>query len=177
MPSTLTFWRFPDEEERLLTYLDKTGDIVACIDLWFADPALLEPRPLREVLAADNPQNVLMGPREFMDMADITTSDHTGEIQYTRSYMHVPLLAYSRGVWRGPRALGRTNLCFESTRSIPDASSPYGKEWIPQPPAFLAWARRVMQWVRRDTRPHEYRRQRVTARVAAEVEDGLQLVP
>lgn len=170
MARVFTFWRFPDEEGRFLDYLVKTGDIWACTEKRMSDPddPRLEPRPVRELLEAQDPEDMLIGPREFMEMAlPIDRFELPGRVSYGRYYARVPLISYSRGVFREEGELGRTNLVFESHRTTDRA---------PQPAGFIQWGQRILTWARRDA-PCEIEYKRMTRRVFEAVAGGLLLVP
>ncbi len=184
--AVVTYWRLPEEDDKFLTYLEKSEDIIACIDEWVIDPKELDPLSIRELIQMNDPAELLFGPREFMEMTPITSMEKDGRRVFGRYYGDGPVIAYSRGVWRGPGRLGKSNLVFNPTRGVPNSTvkipqppeflawEPGATIFVPQPPAFIRWGRRVMQWMRRHTQPHGY--YRVTPRVAAEVENGLELV-
>lgn len=175
MASVVTFWQFPEEEERFLTYLEKTGDILACIGGPVTEPSRLEPRPVRELIECEDPDAVLIGPREFMEIAEIGSYWHEGRMLYSRFYAELPLVDYSRPRFRAPQKLEESNLVFKTSIWVSDGANHDLDHAEPQPPEFVAWARRVLNWMRRHTQRIGYRR--VTPRVAAAVEDGLELVP
>lgn len=177
MANVLAYWRFPEEEEPFLTYLEKTGDIQASVFTSVPERVLLRPRPLRELLKAEEPESVVFGRWEFMEYAPIGSYVHEdGSVSYSRHYQDGPLICYSRGNFRTPRQLGRSNLCFASSCWVSDGANPDLDHSRPQPPEFLSWARNVLSWVRRHTQPYQYPRQRITPRVLAEAENGLELV-
>lgn len=174
MAHVFTFWRFPDEERRFIDYLTKSGDILAAVDKRVSDPTSkeLEPRPIGQLIEEEDPRNVLIGPREFMDMAQIDAFERFGEVKYGRYYAYVPLITYSRGVFRGENRLGDTNLAFVSKRTTADLND---LTEVPQPPEFVAWGKRVLGWARRDA-PREVEYKRMTERVFAELANGLEVV-
>jgi hypothetical protein len=175
MPRAVTFWRFPDEEARFLDYLDKTGEIIACTHERMPEPTspLLEPRPIRQLIDEQDPISMAFGPRAFMDMAQIDEFELDGRISYGRWYTRVPLMAYTRGKLYEPGRLGHTNLVFDSWRSSGTLDDP---SFTPQPPEFVAWGKRVLNWARRHT-PRVVAYKRMTERVFAELDGGLELVP
>ncbi len=189
--AAVTYWRLPEEDDTFLTYLERSEDIVACTHGWVASPESLKSLPIREFIESKEPERLIFGSREFMEMTPIMSMEQEGRTVFSRIYSRGPVIAYSRGKWRGPGRLGQSNLVFNLTRGVLEDSiqdglikvprPPSVQVWdvdkttfIPQPPEFIRWARRVMQWMRRHTRPHGY--YRVTPRVAAEVENGLELV-
>ena len=173
MSSVFSFWRLPEEEATFLDYLDRTEDMVACVYTHSTDPADLQAAPLRELIADRDPEDILIAPRPFMDMTPIFSLKLDGELNYSRYYGDGPVICYTRPQWREPGQLGRSNLCYNSQRGLPD---PDGTEWyhsvyVPQPPEFLAWGRRVMAWNRRHTKPHGHYRATPGALAAAAAGD------
>ena len=178
MASIVGYWRLPEEDGRFLDYLEKTGDVVACSARGVHDPLLLSPRPVREYVEREDPECLLMAPREYMDRAPITSCLHKGCLTYGRSYLDSPLLDFCRGRFLESGTLEQSNLCFESTILVSDGVNRDLDHLEPQPAGFVAWARKVQRWVRRNTRQFGYyRTYRATARVVAAVEDGLELFP
>ena len=174
MASVVTYWRLPDEEGQFLDYLEKTGDIQACVHGSVSRRDGLRPRPLRDLLQTDEFEDILFGPQEFMAQSWIDSVVHEGRTLYSRSYRQGPLICYTRGGFRTPQQLAQSNLCFVSSCWVSDGANPDLDHSQPQPPEFLAWAKNVLSWVRRHTQPHGY--YRATPRVLAEVENGLELV-
>jgi hypothetical protein len=178
MAAVVTFWRFPDEEERFLRYVVKTGDIWACTGERVTDVKRLEPRPIIELIREHDPDAVLFGPREFMDRSPIKRYEHEGEIRYGRYFMNVPLISYTRGRFRSPRELGLSNMCAEYDDLATDEHDPECQYLVRRPEAFIKWVQRVFAWIRRDTpKWHQYKGYRVTERVAEEIAKGLEIVP
>lgn len=109
-----------------------------------------------------------------MDMTWVSTYEHLGNFEHRWFYMRASVIAYRRPVWRAPGELGRCNLVFESTLYMSDGANEDLDHIAPQPPEFLAWARRVLRWMRRNTQRHGY--YRATAGALAEEAKGVQLV-
>lgn len=174
MPSIVSYWQLPDEEEKFLTYLDRSGDILACTWDSVLDPAELEPRPLRAYLSEETPDRVVFAPSEFMDPGYITSYVREERRWYLRYHGKGPLIDYCRPVWRSPQTLGKARLTYVSSVWMTDGVNEDLGYAEPQAPEFLAWARRVLSWMRRHTQRHGY--YRATPAVLAELDNGLQLV-
>jgi len=175
--SVLTFWRLPEEEAAFLDYLDRTEDLVACVYENVDTPEEVQAAPLRELIAACNPKRVLMAPRPFMDMTPITMHEIDGQNKYGRYYGQGPVICYRRPQWREPGKLRTSNFCYDSQRGVVEAASaPRSSHWVPQPPEFMAWARRVMTWNRRRVETRGYNRATPDAWAAADAGD-IELVP
>ncbi len=168
--AAVTFWWLPEEEQRFLDYLLKTGDILACRFGPVSEPELLKAEPLVEFIAEHDPRNVMFGPREFMDQAKVWPVERDGRAFYVHSYSKDPLIVYSRALFRAPGELVQSNLCTKWKRIDPDL--PY---LVDKPAEFIQWGRRVFAWVRRAT-PEKYREYRISKRVAEELDQGLELV-
>ena len=176
--SVLTFWRLPAEEAAFLDYLDRTKEMFACVYKRSLDPKDVQAAPLRELISARDPEDILIAPRVFMDMTPIAGIPVDGQIKYGRYYGDGPVICYTRPRWREPGKLGQSNLCYKSQRALPD---PDGTEWyhsiyVPQPPEFLAWARRLMTWNRRRLESRGHDRATPAAWAAADAGD-IELVP
>ncbi len=168
--AAVTFWWLPEEEERFLRYLLKTGDILACTFERASEPELLASRPLPEFIAEHDPDDVMIGPREFMEQARVWPVEYDGRTFYVHSYSDDPLIVYTRAKFRSPGKLGQSNLCTDWKRIDPDL--PY---LVDKPAEFIKWGRRVFAWVRRAT-PERYKTTRISKRVAEELANGLELV-
>ncbi len=170
MASVLTFWRLPEEEAKFLDYLDKTGEIVACIYKRFSDPEQVEVSPIREAITDYESEDLLIAPRRFMNMTPITSVEIEGVTRYGRYYGDGPVICYTPPIWRAPGQLAQSNLCFDTNRGIRDDTSLHGYTFEPQLPEFMSWARRVMAWTRRHTTPCGY--YRISPGAAAAVAAG-----
>jgi len=173
MATVVKFWQLPEEEARLLRYVDGTGDILARAFDLSENRGLFTPAPLLEFIEERDPDAVLIGPREFMDQAKEFSVEREGQTLYGYSYLSSPLLLYDRPRFRAPRQLGQSNMCAEwwgIEPGVPDL--------VRKPEPFIKWAQRVFRWVRRATpKWHQYKTYRITEKVAAELERGLELVP
>ncbi len=136
----VTFYRFPDEEEAFLSFLNETGSIVALPFDGVLSKEELVPQPLLEFMQRDNLDVLFIGPAHsplFIDSYEMK-----GQRFYRAGDMESCLLGYRRGKFRARQKLGLSNL--------------YGywdyydeqKNLIKKPTAFLKWARSVFRWIR-----------------------------
>jgi hypothetical protein len=178
MPSVVTFAQLPDEEPALIAYLQKTGDVWArAVDDDPHKPSY-EPLPVAEFLdrfadqiAAYDAEGVAvyLGLRDdikkpaisshevtecgtlvpFVQFGKVVEGVHTivGGTKVMRKAidpMGSSLIRYDRGQFRTKHELARSNLCF-----YPGTYE--GEKWKPNPPAFMRWGKKVLDWMRRHT--------------------------
>jgi hypothetical protein len=204
MAAVVTFAQLPDEEPVFLAYLQKTGDIWARAEEDPHTPAH-EPLPIAEFLdrhasqlvayhrvrvylgfRADVQEPVIGSFEEmqggtlepFLQDGKVVPGVHTivGGTKVRRpciNFMASPLLCYDRGLFTEEGVLRQSNLCYYS-------ASYQGEQYVQKPAAFLKWAKKVLDWVRRHTpeRVPVYRcnyESRATRRVAEACRKGLKV--
>jgi hypothetical protein len=172
MTVVVSFWRFPEEEEAFLDFLDKTGNVVAIPYQNFHNLEAIKPQPLREMIKNSDlnsaSHSLLIGLEHWMDQIRVNPYFHNGGNIFAVSYLYSPLIVYDRGQFREPNKLGMSNLC--TTRSYYDD----GKKLIYKPDEFVKWGKKVFSWVRKETPEfHQYKTYRLTLRVAEAVRNNL----
>jgi hypothetical protein len=96
MAVSVTFWRFPEEEDAFIRFLDTSGPIVAMPKGKVRDKSALVPLPLRDLLARD-PASIVMWLRDSIEELPIKTfPDDAGE-SYAIRWPMLPVLTYHRG--------------------------------------------------------------------------------
>jgi hypothetical protein len=176
MPSVVGFAQLPDEEPAFLAYLQKTGDVWARAINDDPHNPKYAPLPVAEFLdrfadqiVAYNVVAVYLAFREditrprvlsheiteggslapFVQFGKVVEGVHTivGGTKVMRESIHPmgsPFVMYRRGQFRREDELAISNLCF-----YPGAYE--GQIWKPNPPAFMKWGKKVLDWMRRRT--------------------------
>ena len=175
--SAISFWRFPEEEETFLDFLDRTGNVIAIPYKNFHSLEEITPRPLRE-LVKDSDSNsdsysLLIGLDHWINQIKAHSRFHDGENIFGISYFDSPLIVYDRGRIYESQKLLRSNLC--GAWSYVDDQ----KRVIHKSDAFIKWSKKVFAWVRKATPEfHQYRTYRLTPRVAEAIRNNLiEIVP
>lgn len=205
MPSVVSFGQLPDEESDFLAYLQRTGDVWARAVNDDPYNPKYAPLPVAEFLnrfadqiVAYHVVAVYLAFREditrpavssheiteggtlvpFVQFGKTVDGVHTivGGTKVMRDSidpMGSSFVRYDRGQFRTEEELAISNLCFYP-------GSYEGQEWKPNPPAFMKWGKKVLDWMRRHT-PESvpvYRcnyEVRATVRVAAACKKGLKV--
>jgi hypothetical protein len=172
MPAVVTFWRFPEEEEGFIRFLQSSGPVVAVPQGKVQDKSQLNPVPVADLLAR-NPSSVLLGlPNLLREWPIRAYRDERGE-SYAVLYTRVPVLNYLRGRLRAPNQLSASNISGDWTVLSEDNS-----KILDQPEEFTRWGRKVLAWIRKETPEwHEFKTYRITKRVSDAIKSGLQIVP
>lgn len=172
MPAAVTFWRFPEEEEEFVRFLESSGPVVGVPKGKVQDRSKLTLLPLNELLAQD-PSSVLIGIRGVLkDLPIRAYPDENGE-SYGVLFTHVPVLTYRRGRLLAPNQLGASHISGDWTVLSEDK-----KSVLDQPEEFVKWGKTVLGWVRKHTPEwHQYKTYRVTNKVAGAIKSGLEIVP
>jgi hypothetical protein len=176
MPSVVTFAQLPDEEPAFLAYLQKTGDVWARAVNDDPDHPRYEPLPVADFLhrfaaeiVAYHVVAVYLGFQENIFYPMISTHEKTeggtlipfvqggkvvegvhtivGGTKVMRSFinpMGSSLVRYDRGQFRSDDQLAMSNLGFHP-------GTYHGQKWVPNPPAFMKWGKKVLGWMRRHT--------------------------
>ena len=177
MATVVSFWRFPDEEEEFLDFLDKTGRVTAIPYKKFHSLEEIVPQSLRQIIK-DSDSNLashalLIGLDRWMDQIRVDPCIHNGENILAISYIHSPLIVYGRGEFRESKKLGMSNLCAHRSYYNDE------KKLVHKPNDFVKWSKKVFDWVRKATPEfHQYRTYRLTPRVAEAIRNNLiEIVP
>jgi hypothetical protein len=166
MASVVTFWQLPSEEEALLRYLSRGGDVVAIRHCEAVpDPAAIRPTPV----------------------TDLVGRPDSGRVYFTLRLVVAEPLPLHRWDPESPGDPVRYSLPVAFPAIVYDAGSLVGRQlsqsnaaaYPAQAPAEVAaWMQRVFGWLRRASPHwHEYPGYRVTDLAAEAALDGLLLVP
>jgi hypothetical protein len=171
MPAAVTFWRFPEEEEDFIRFLQSSGPVVGVPKGKVKDKSQLNPAPVADLLAR-NPPSVLLGlPNLLREWPIRVYHDERGE-SYAVLFTCVPVLTYRRGQLLAPNQLTASHISGDWTVPSEDKS-----KVVDQPEEFIKWGRKVLAWVRKETPEwHEFKTYRVTRRVSDAIKSGLQIV-
>jgi hypothetical protein len=173
MPSTVTFWWFPEEENAFLDFLDTTGSVLALPFCGAKKKEDLIPCPIRDYIATVNPRQCFLFLTDFANEIVITSFnqviDNEMPVEKFRiSDMRSSVLGYDRGVVAAPNRLTASNLY--AYWEFPD---PGGKVLTRKSEAFSSWGKRVMKWVLKATPEwHTYKNYRVSKRVKNAILDN-----
>jgi hypothetical protein len=176
MASVVTFAQLPHEEKAFLDYLQKTGEIWArAVDDNPRNPTWA-PLPVTEFLGRFADQivrysviTVYLGFRDdilrpvvsvredteggtlipFVQHGEVVEGAYSiiGGTKILRDCidpMASLFVRYDRGLYRTENELAASNLCFYS-------GSYEGQTWVTKSEAFLKWANKVLNWMRRHT--------------------------
>jgi hypothetical protein len=166
MASVVTFWQLPAEEEALLHYLARAGDVVGIRHREAVpDPKVIHPVPVMELIGRTDTcrlyltlQSVTAEPLELHRWEPETPGE---PVRYSLP-VGFPAIVYDAGMLLEGR-LSQSNAAAYPSQA---------------PAAVVAWMRRVFGWLRRATPQwHEYKSYRVTELAAQAAIRGLALVP
>jgi hypothetical protein len=166
MPSVVTFWQLPTEEEAFLRYLGRGGESVAVRHMEAVpDPATLRPVPVEELVGRTDTGRLYLTLRsvvaEPLPLHRWEPESPGEPVRYSLP-VEFPAIVYDAGTLVG-RALSQSNCAAYPSEA---------------PAAVAVWMRRVFGWLRRTTPHwHEYERYRVTEFAAQAALGGLSLVP
>jgi len=180
MRAVVTFWWFPDEEAAFLDYLESTGHVVALPFQAVKDQHEVAPRPVAEVVAGSDPQELFFGLEEHVRHAVIIRLEGFAngikvEIPHFRvSDMKSCVIGYDRGRFIEGGKMTPSNLY--AYWDYPDEKGTVLKH---KPADFVMWAKKVLRWVYKATPEwHEYKTYRVSKRVKAAIQEGkINIVP
>ena len=171
MPSALMFWRFPDEEDDFVRFLESTGPVVAFAFEKLRTSAELEPRPMRQLLETTEPEDVLIGLADWTDAVRVHEFEDDDGPYYMMHPSDSPLLEYRRGRVDASGALTSSKLVGQWR-----AVDPSGNRLVGKRDDFVGWGKKVMRWIRSATPEARAPDERMTPRVAAALHEGLELV-
>jgi hypothetical protein len=100
MATVLTYWCLPEEEPRLLDYLDR-WEIYAYPPDAFPNKADATPIPIRKLIKEQNPSQLDFGLKQFLSEKDIGTRNQPkGGSAYGVGLMQSHTIGYSRPCYR-----------------------------------------------------------------------------
>jgi hypothetical protein len=147
MPSVVTYWQLPEDEEEFLDFLVKIGAVMAIpTGPWRRTRAELCPRPVARYIEQDDPSSLYFGLQQHIGEEDIEAREQDGEMFFTISDTKSCVIGYDRGRLRKGNKLGQSNIYAYWKYPSADAT-----EMLDKNPDFVKWARRVLGWVRRFT--------------------------
>ena len=175
MPSVVTFAQLPEESAEFIAYLQTTGDVWARAVNDDPRRPQYEPLPIAEFLdrfadaiTAYDVAAVYLAFREDIGNPAILSHElmeNGVKVQRdTIDPMGSPFVRYDRGGFRSENELAESNLCFYPG-TYKDAT------WSPNPPGFMKWGKKVLDWMRRHTPssvPVHRRRDKLRATVGVE---------
>jgi len=146
MPAVLTYWQHPDEEEVFLDFLQGTGTVVAFPSHWVATKEELLPHPIGPFIKKTDPPQLRFGLEKQNLRIRIEEQSPTEDgLLFSLPHLEPCLIDYRRGRLFG-RKLGQSNISAYWDYPNSDKSSLVEKDQ-----EFLAWAKKVMSWVRKST--------------------------
>ncbi|HKE25427.1 MAG TPA: hypothetical protein VKB88_23875 [Bryobacteraceae bacterium] len=159
----------PDEEARFVQYLESLESTLVFPAAVFSKPEDIRWLPLVEGFQSDQ-LRLLITPVRFIDRVRTTWVQGSLGEGYSVDIARSPVLFYSRGNLED-NLLYHTSLSSESTY-LPEG----GKTIVDQPAEFNRWAKKVMQWVRKEAPLwYQYKAHRLTERAEAARQAGLEL--
>jgi hypothetical protein len=165
--SGVQFWQFPNEEEAFLTYLEKTGTIIAFLRGKFRHKDEFDPMPLEELLKKYNPEELYFClDHYFKDVVIASYTDSEGEYFVIDLYKS-PLIGYTRGRLLDSDRLSTCSLEAYWSYSIDRKTS------AEKQTDFVQWAKKVFRWVQKATPEfYQHKHCRITSRVAEAIQNN-----
>jgi len=145
MPSVVTFWWLPPDEDEFLEYLSGTGEVVALPADCVKSKALLVPKPYKSYIHEHGPTQLLLALQEHVVDCKIDVLSQGQDGVYNISDLESPVLAYQRGELQD-RRLGQSNISAYWSFPSQDAAA-----MIPKHHTFVKWGKKVLSWIRRST--------------------------
>ncbi len=174
MPSVVTFWQFPEEEQQFIEFLNGTGCVVAFPSGPVETESELVPQPLNDYISRYDPDQLLFGLEDFAEKRIVKQVEFEGQPRFCVTSMDSCLVGYRRGNFRDGNKLGQFNLAAYWTRLSDD-----GKSLVNKDRTFKKWAEKVFSWVREATPEwHQFKTYRVTRRVKEALLKGeIEIIP
>jgi hypothetical protein len=178
MQAVVTFWWFRDEEESFLAFLEEAGQVMALPFRGTPKKDELKPRPLKEYIINDDPQQLfffLTGNNQDIVIEPIESFEDGKTLECFRVVdMKSCVIGYDRGRVISSSKLTASNLY--AYWAYPNAS---GVSMVAKSDGFVTWAKKVFSRVYKMTPDwHQYKNYRVSKRVKdAILNEGLQIAP
>jgi hypothetical protein len=165
MPSVVTFWQMPSEEEKFFRYLARFDARAIRHPEDVADPEKIRAVPIKSLIGRKDAERVYLTLPSMLEKPlslQKWNQDKPGEsVRYTISYSF-PAIIYDAGTLEENR-LSQSNVSCDLSQSLSEV---------------VVWMRRVLGWLRRAT-PHwcEFEGCRVTELAMQASIGGMSLVP
>lgn len=170
MSASVSYWRLPEEESALVEYLDSLEPTVALATHFHTGTESRTWQPLKTAFASGGAAYLIAPTRFLPDMRILQSPDDHGGNNV--DIVSSPTLIYARGQMIAPNRLSGSALTADWTHLAEDRRTVERK-----PEEFVRWAKKVMQWVRKQAPDwHLYKAHRITARADAARRGGLELV-
>jgi len=157
----------PSDEEAFLSFLSKTGRIVAYTAPWKKKPEDVQPVLLSELIHSSDPAQLMFGP----DSGEAPVEAHSfdGEVLYNVRMEMSSLLMYRRGKLQ-QRVLTQSNL---SVYWVYFYLTEQSNRFVRKDESFISWAKKVLSWMRKATPEwHEHKNYRATRAVKLALDRG-----
>jgi hypothetical protein len=165
--SGVQFWRFPDEEEAFLEFLEKTGNIVGLSKGKFRHKDDFAFIPLEKLIKDFDPPAVYFCLDSYLkDVVAASCSDSQGEYHVLDLYKS-PVISYVRGKFVSPRQLSTSLLSAHWSYSLDRETS------AAKPEDFIKWAKKIFRWVQKTTPEfYQHKHCRITPHVAEAIRNN-----
>jgi hypothetical protein len=144
MPTVITYWQLPADDNDFITYLCRTEGAVMIPNKPVPDRAMLLPRSIIELRRCKEARVDLSVDR-FVASLPVDAMLHKGTELFSIRLMEACTIGYRRPYFRDGK-LARSNLAAYWEYPNSDATS-----LIPKDAEFVSWAKRVFAHVRRMT--------------------------
>lgn len=172
MTASVKYWRVPDEERDFIAFVDSIEPAVALVPRTVAKPGELTWRPLAEAFGSDDDHYVITLQRLLPQVRLLVDAEGPSGLGYKVDVVASPVLFYYRGRMIAPNRLVSSALSADWRFLGEDGCS-----MEDQPADFVRWAKRVMQWVRKQAPGwYQHKAHRITPKAEAARQAGLELV-
>ncbi|MGZ3417085.1 MAG: hypothetical protein ACXVEE_04425 [Polyangiales bacterium] len=167
MTASVQYWRLPEEEVDLVTYLQSVEQTMALPLRRVATVEELVWNPIEDALREPD-ASFLITPARFVPAMQV----HRDERGFAASVVTTPALLYSRGIYVTPQCLSSTALSAEWRYPAVDI-----RTMVDHPADFVRWGKKVMTWIRRSVPDwYRYKHHRITAKAEAARRAGIELM-
>lgn len=171
MSASVKYWRLPEEERDFIDFLGSLEPTLAIAPGFHSGAGNLRWQSLEEAFASGG-DSYLIAPSCFLPQMRTVHSKGTEGEGSKISVVASPTVFYYRGRMIAPNRLSASALSADWTFLAED-----GRTLEDKPAEFVRWAKKVMQWVRKQAPGwHQHKAHRITAKAEAARLRGLELV-